>query len=406
MTRTGRILRAALLAMAAASPGAALAQFSGSSVKVGVLTDLTSIYSDIAGKGSVVAARLAISDMGGKVGSVPVELVTADHLAKVDVGSSLARRMYDADGVDVLVDISNSAVSLAVQEVARNAGKAVLHVGSAHADLYGKSCSPTGVLWLYDTYALAQGLAKAIVAEGGDTWFFVTADYAFGNSMQAEVTNVVNAAGGKVVGSVRHPVGTADQSSFLLQAQSSKAKVIGFANVGADTANSIKQAGEFGIASGGQRLAALIFYDQTAKAIGPQLAQGLQFLTGYYWDRDEASRAFAKRFAAEMDGAMPSHIHAGVYSATRHYLRAVAKAGTDDGKAVVAAMKTIPVDDFYAEGATVRSDGRLMKDLFLAEVKKPAEVKSPWDLFRIKSRVKAADIVRPLDGGGCTMASN
>lgn len=402
--RKGAWLGAMMVAAGFCQAMPAAAQLSDDRLKVGVLTDQNSIYSDIAGKGSAVAAKLAIEDFGTTVLGRPIELVVANHQAKVDIGSSVAREMFSRDGVDVIVDISHSAVSLAVQEIARDANRLVMHVGSAHADLYGPACSPNGVLWLYDTYTLANGMSRALVKEGGDSWFFVTADYAFGHSMQAQMTRMVGELGGKVVGSVRHPINSGDFSSFLLQAQASGAKVIGLANVAGDTANAIKQAGEFGLTQGGQKLAALIFYIQTAKAVGPELGQGLQFLTGYYWDRDEASRSFAKRFQARMDGAMPSQIQAGTYSATLHYLRSVAAAGTNDAAAVTKAMRAAPVNDFFAEGATLRQDGRLMKDLFLAEMKKPAEVKGPWDLLRIIKRLPAAEIVRPLDQGGCTMA--
>ncbi|GJD36615.1 ABC transporter substrate-binding protein [Methylobacterium aerolatum] len=402
--RKGAWLGAMMIAAGLGPTAPARAQLSGDGVKVGVLTDQSSIYSDIAGKGSAVAAKLAIEDFGKTVLGRPIELVTANHQAKVDIGSGLAKEMFTRDGVDVIVDISHSAVSLAVQEVARDANKLVMHVGSAHADLYGSACSPNGVLWLYDTYTLANGMSRALIKEGGDTWFFVTADYAFGHSMQAQMTRIVGELGGKVLGSVRHPINSSDFSSFLLQAQASGAKVIGLANVAGDTANAIKQAGEFGLTQGGQKLAALIFYIQTAKAIGPELGQGLQFLTGYYWDRDEASRAFAQRFQAQMDGAMPSQIQAGTYSATLHYLRSVAAAGTDEPAAVMKAMRAAPVNDFFAEGATLRPDGRLMKDLYLAEMKKPSEVKGPWDLLKIVRRLPAADIIRPVDQGGCKMA--
>ncbi|MDP4024173.1 ABC transporter substrate-binding protein [Methylobacterium sp. NEAU 140] len=396
-------LRAAVAVVGLCQIAPAWAQLSGDKLKVGVLTDQSSIYSDIAGKGSAVAAKLAIEDFGKTVLGRPIELVVADHQAKVDVGASVAREMFGRDGVDAIIDITHSAVSLAVQEVARDANRIVLHVGSAHADLYGSACSPNGALWLYDTYTLANGMSRALVGEGADTWFFVTADYAFGHSMQAQMTRIVGELGGKVLGSVRHPISSSDFSSYLLQAQASGAKVIGLANAAGDTANAIKQAGEFGITQGGQKLAALIFYIQTAKAIGPERGQGLQFLTGYYWDRDAASRNFAKRFQAEMGGAMPSQIQAGTYSATLHYLRSVAAAGTDDAGAVMKAMRASPVNDFFAEGAMLRADGRLMKDLFLAEMKKPSEVKGPWDLLTIVRRLPAAEIIRPIDQGGCKL---
>lgn len=366
-----------------------------------VLTDLSSAYSDTSGRGSVVAAQLAAEDVSGKVNGVPIEVIRSDHQNKADVGVTTARRAFDVDKVDALVDISNSAVSLGVQDVAREKGKVVLHVGSAHADLYGKACSPTGALWLYDTYALAKGIALANTSGPGDTWFFITANYAFGNAMEEEVRKVVTASGGKVLGSVKHPVGNPDFSSFVVQAQSSGAKVIGLANASSDTVNAIKQAGEFGLIKGGQKLAALIFYIQSVKAVGPAQAQGLRFLTGYYWDRDDASRAFAERFAARMNGMMPSQAHAGVYSATAHYLKSIAAAKSDDGRTVMQAMKKLPVEDFFAGKATLREDGRLMKDMLLVEVKKPAEVKQPWDLLKVVKTVPAAEIIRPVSEGGC-----
>ena len=403
--RKGAWLRTMLAVVGCCQLAPAWAQLSGDRVKVGVLTDQSSIFADISGRGSAVAAKLAIEDFGSTVLGRPIELVVANHQAKVDIGSGIAREMYNRDGVDVIVDISHSAVSLAVQQIARDANKLVMHVGSAHADLYGSACTPNGVQWLYDTYTLANGMSRALVKEGGDTWFFVTADYAFGHSMQAEMTRFVGELGGKTLGAVRHPVGTSDFSSFLLQAQASGAKVIGLANAAGDTVNAIKQAGEFGLTQGGQKLAGLIFYIQVAKGVGPELGQGLKFLTGYYWDRNDASRDFAKRFQAEMDGAMPGQIHAGTYSATLHYLRSVAAAGTDDVAPVMKAMRASPVDDFFAEGAVLREDGRLMKDLFLAEIKKPSEMKNSWDLLKILQRMPAAEIIRPVDRGGCKLVA-
>ncbi|QRG08993.1 ABC transporter substrate-binding protein [Xanthobacter dioxanivorans] len=392
------LVAAAMLSLATT---AAHAEFSNNAVKIVVLTDLSSNYSDTAGKGSVVAAELAIEDFGAGIEGVPIKLISADHQNKADLGALKARELIDTEGADVFVDLSNSAVSLAVQEIGRANDKAVLHVGSATAALYGETCSPTGALWLYDTYALAQGLGKAVLAEGGDSWYFITADYAFGKAMEDSLANVVKGAGGSVKGSVRHPVNNPDFSSFLLQAQKSGAKVIGLANASGDTVNAIKQAKEFGVVEMGQKLAAPIFYIQSAKAVGPELAQGLQFMTGYYWDRDDASRAFAKRFAQKMNGGMPSQAHAGVYSATLHYLRAAAAAKSDSGKVVLAKMKEMPVDDFFAEGAILREDGRLMKDMFLVEVKKPSEVTQPWDLLKVLRRMSAAEIIRPLDKGNC-----
>ncbi len=397
-------MRRLLLAAALALPTSmAAAAFSDNALNVVVLTDMTSNYSDTAGRGSVVAAELAIEDFGKTINGVPIKLIAADHQNKADLGALKARELVDTAGADVFVDLSNSAVSLAVQEIGREQDKAVLHVGSATAALYGEACAPTGALWLYDTYALAQGLGRAIVAEGGDSWYFITADYAFGNAMERSMGEVLADAGGKLVGSVKHPVNNIDFSSFLLQAQQSGAKVIGLANASGDTVNAIKQAGEFGVTQMGQKVAALIFYIQSAKSVGPQLAQGLQFMTGYYWDRDDASRAFAKRFAEKMNGGMPSQAHAGVYSATLHYLRAAAAAGTDSGTAVLARMRETPVDDFFAPGARLREDGRLMNDMFLVEVKKPEEITQPWDILKILRRMPAEEIIRPMDKGGCPL---
>lgn len=392
---------AGLAAALALSATAAHAEFSNNAIRVGVLTDLSSSYSETSGQGSVVAAKLAVQDFGGTVNGVPVEVVAMDHQNKADIGALAARQMIDVDGVDVFVDISNSAVSLAVQEIGRNTNKAVLHVGSATADLYGKACSPTGALWLYDTYSLAQGLARSIIAEGGDTWYFITADYAFGKAMEESVEGILEAQGGKVLGSSRHPVNNSDYSSFLLMAQQSGAKIVGLANASGDTVNAIKQAGEFGITQSGQKLAALIFYIQSAKAVGPDLAQGLRFMTGYYWDRDEPSRAFAERFAAEMKGGMPSQAHAGIYSAVLHYLKAAAASGSDVGTTVMDKMKELPVEDFFAGRAKLREDGRLLKDMYLVEVKTPAEVTQPWDLLKVVRHMPAEEIIRPIEEGGC-----
>ena len=390
---------------------AALAMLAGASaaraeitkeIIIADLNDKSSVFSDAGGVGGVIAAQLAIDDMGGKIRGWPVKLLGPDHQNKLDVGVALARQMYDQQGVDAIFDIGNSAISLAVQEIARERGKILIHTGSATADVFGKACSPTSAMWLYDTYSLAQGIAKSIVAQGGDSWFFITADYAFGHAMEAEVTKIVKAAGGKVLGSVRHPVGVSDFSSFLLQAQASGAKVIALANASGDTVTSIKQAREFKIGEGNQKLAVLIFYLTSVHALGAEATQGVQYLTGYYWDRDDASREFGKRFAAKHGGKMPTHAQAVVYSAVKHYLRAVDAANTTDGLTVIRKMKEMPVDDFFAPGATVRPDGRLNNGYWLAEVKKPSEVKQGWDLLNIKAKVKPEDVLRPISEGGCT----
>ncbi len=397
MTRMG------LFAMAVACLGttATFAEPITKPLSIAVLNDKSSVFSDAGGVGSVVAAQLAIDDVGGKVRGQPVKLLGPDHQNKTDIGISLARDLYDQQKVDAIFDIGNSAISLGVQNLARERGKVLVHVGSATADVFGKQCAPTAAMWLYDTYSLAQGIAKAVVKDGGDTWFFITADYAFGIAMQNEVSKVVEGAGGKVLGSVKHPVGSMDFSSFLLQAQSSGAKVIALANASGDTVTNIKQAREFQIGEGKQKLAVLIFYLTSVKALGSESTQGVQYLEGYYWDNDDASRDFGKRFMAK-HGKMPTHSQAGVYSAVKHYLRAAEAANDNDGLTVMRKMKEMPVDDFFAPGARVREDGRLMNDMLLAEVKKPSEVKGEWDLLKIKGKVKAADIMRPISEGGCT----
>ncbi|MGM4887788.1 ABC transporter substrate-binding protein [Tardiphaga sp. 20_F10_N6_6] len=398
MTRMGIL---AAIAVACLN-GSALAEPITKPLTIAVLNDKSSVFSDAGGTGSVVAAQLAIDDVGGKVRGLPVKLLGPDHQNKTDIGVSLARDLYDQQGVDAIFDIGNSAISLAVQNMARERGKVLVHVGSATADVFGKQCAPTAAMWLYDTYSLAQGIAKAVVKQGGDTWYFITADYAFGIAMQAEVSKVVEAAGGKVLGAVKHPVGTMDFSSFLLQAQSSGAKVIALANASGDTVTNIKQAREFQIGEGKQKLAVLIFYLTSVKALGSEATQGVQYLEGYYWDNDDKSREFGKRFMAK-HGKMPTHAQAGVYSAVKHYLRAAEAANNNDGLTVMRQMKAMPVDDFFAPGARVREDGRLMNDMLLAEVKKPSEVKGEWDLLTIKGKVKAEDIMRPIADGGCML---
>ena len=401
-------MRSALWAavLLCATAAQAQAEISGGTVKILVLNDQSSVYSEPGGKGSVEAARLAIEDFGGTVNGLPIELIEGDHQNKADIGANLAREMFESRGADAVFDLSNSAVSLAVQQIARDNDKVVVHVGSTIVDLYGKLCSPTSAMWLYDTYSLAQGLTRAVVAEGGDSWYFIAVDYAFGRSMVEQVQGVLKDVGGQDLGAVYHPVGNADYASFLLQAQSSGAKVIGVANAAGDTANTLKQAAEFGIVEGGQKLATLVFYLQSAKAVGPEQGQGLRFMTGYYWDRDDASRAFAARFAERMKGAMPSQVHAGTYSAVTHYLKAVAAANDDSGAVAMARMKELPVEDFFAGHTRLRADGRLMNDMYLVEMKAPAEVTQPWDLLKVIRTMPAEEIIRPLDAGDCPLVKS
>lgn len=380
----------------------ATAQVSGSVVRIGVMNDQSGALSAFSGKGSIEAARMAVEDFGGKVLGVPVEVISADHQNKPDIGAATARKWFDVDGVDVLTDISNSAVSLAVQDIARSKGKIVFHVGSGSDRLYGADCSETGFVWVYDTYTFPHSVGKAFSGSSAGTWFFIVPDYAMGKSAEVEATSVVQAAGGKVLGSVRHPVGTLDFGSYILQAQRSGAKNILLLSAGHDTAETVKQAADFGLKDSGQSLVAYVLYLQTVHSLGLQAAQGMKFVTTFYWDRNDATRAFARRFK-ERTGQMPSQVHAGMYSSTLAYLRAVTAAGTDEGKVVAAKLKELPVDDFFAEGARVRADGRLMNDVFLAEVKTPAESKGEWDYFKILDRIKAADVMRPLNAGGCAL---
>jgi branched-chain amino acid transport system substrate-binding protein len=401
-----RKLSSALVAAAfALGAGAAQAQISDGIVKIGVLNDMSGLYADLTGPGSVVAARLAIEDFQktSKAG-LKVEVVGADHQNKPDVGSNIARQWYDTDKVDVIVDVPTSSVALAVNQVTREKGKAFLVSGAATSDLTGKACSPNTIHWTYDTWNLANGTGSAIVKTGGDTWFFLTADYAFGHALERDTEAVVLKNGGKVLGKVRHPFPGSDFSSFLLQAQSSKAKVIGLANAGGDTINSIKQAAEFGITKGGQNLAGLLVFLTDVKALGLPVAQGLIFTETYYWDRDDASRAFAKRFSAQAPrNNYPTMIHAGVYSAVLHYLKAIEAIKSDDGTKVIEQMKKMPTDDPLFGKGVVRADGRKIHPAYLVEVKKPEESKGPWDLYKIRATIPADQAFRPMDQGDCPL---
>jgi len=383
--------------------GTAHAQISGNVVKIGVLNDQSGLYADLTGQGSVHAARLAVEDFGAAKKGIKVEIVFADHLNKADVGSQIASKWYDAEGVDMIVDVPNSGVALAVSKLTRDKGKAFLVSGAATAALTGKDCSPNTIHWTYDTWMLANGTGNAIVKTGGSTWFFLTADYAFGHALESDTEAVVLKAGGKVLGKVRHPLTTQDFSSFLLQAQASKAKIIGLANAGGDTVNSIKQASEFGIVKGGQNLAGLLVFISDVNALGLEKAQGLIFTETFYWDRNDASRAFAKRIAALNKGIQPSMIHAGVYSAVLHYLKAVEALKSDDGTKVIAKMKEMPTDDSLFGKGTVRADGRKIHPAYLVEVKKPSESKGEWDLHKIRAEIPADQAFRPMADGECPL---
>ncbi len=395
--------KAAAAAVAALLATAAQAQISDGVVKIGVLSDMSSLYADIGGPGSVVAAKMAVEDFNPAKHNMKVEIVSADHLNKPDVGSSIARQWYDTDKVDAIVDVPTSSVALAVSQITKDKGKAFLISGAASSDLTGKACTPNNVHWTYDTWMLANGTGSAITKTGGDTWFFITADYAFGHALERDTEAVVLKNGGKVLGKVRVPLNTQDFSSFLLQAQSSKAKIIGLANAGGDTTNSIKQAAEFGIVKGGQNLAGLLVFLSDIHGLGLDKAQGLIFTETFYWDLNDQTRAWAKRFAAANGGKYPTMVQAGVYASVLHYLKAIDAAKTDDGTKVVAKMKEMPTDDPLFGKGTIRADGRAIHPAYLVEVKKPSESKGPWDYYKIRATIPADQAFRPLADGGCPL---
>jgi branched-chain amino acid transport system substrate-binding protein len=381
----------------------AYAQISDNVIKLGVLNDQSSLYADLAGQGSVVAARMAVEDFGADKKGMKVEIISADHQNKPDVGSSITRQWLDVDKVDAILDVPNSGVALAVNQIVRDKGKAFLVSGAASADLTGKACSPNTIHWTYDTWALANGTGNAIVKTGGDTWFFLTSDYAFGHALERDTEAVVTKAGGKVIGKVRHPLNTQDFSSFLLQAQASKAKIIGLANAGGDTTNAIKQAAEFGIVRGGQNLAGLLVFITDVHALGLDKAQGLILTETFYWDMNDRTRAFAKRFAERNRQIYPTMVHAGVYSSVLHYLKAVEALKSDDGTKVIAKMKEMPTDDPLFGKGTIHADGRKIHPAYLFEVKKPAESKGAWDYYKLRATIPADQAFRPLDQSDCPL---
>ena len=397
------LLVAGALASFAAVPGTASAQVSDDLVKIGVLNDMSGLYADLGGQGSVIAAQMAVADYGAEKKGMKVEIISADHQNKPDVGSSIARQWFDTDKVDVIVDVPTSSVALAVNQVAREKKKAMLNSGAASSDLTGKDCSPNTVHWTYDTWMLANGTGSAIVKTGGDSWFFLTADYAFGHALERDTENVVKAGGGKVVGKVRHPLNTQDFSSFLLQAQASKAKIIGLANAGGDTINSIKQASEFGITQSGQNLAGLLVFLTDVHGLGLKIAQGLILTETFYWDLNDSTRAWTKRFVEKSGGKYPTMVHAGVYGAVLHYLKAVEAGKTDDGTKTIAKMKEIPTDDPLFGKGTIRADGRKIHPAYLFEVKKPAESKGPYDYYKLRTTIPADQAFRPLSEGNCPL---
>ena len=381
--------------------GPADAQGPGGPVRIGILNDQSGPYADFGGKTSADAARMAAEDVGGKVLGKSLEIIIGDHQNKPDVATAIARRWFDVDGVSAIAELTNSAVALAVQQIAKEHGKITLATGPATTRLTNEDCSPTGFHWAFDTYSQAVGTARALVAEGAKTWFLLVADYAFGHQMASDLSKVVHASGGTVAGQVRHPLNTNDFSSFLLRAQSSKAQIIGLASAGADTINSIKQAAEFRIGAGGQKLAGLVVVISDIHALGLRTANGLVFTTAFYWDRDEASRAWSKRFF-ERTGRMPGMVQAATYSAVLHYLKAMQAAGTADGKAVAEKIKELTVDDFFAKGR-VREDGRMMHDMYLVEVKAPSESKATWDYYKVIRRIPAEEAAQPLKESKCSL---
>jgi branched-chain amino acid transport system substrate-binding protein len=372
-------------------------------IRIGVLTDRNGMVSDVSGDGSAVAARLAVADFGPTVLNRPIEVMVADHQNKPDVGASIARQWFDRDGVDVIADLPNSSVALAVENVANEHHKIIIATAGLSVDITGKSCIPTGFQWASDTYALAHGVGNAVVKAGGTSWFFLTADYVFGKNLATDATDAVIKAAGTVVGSVMHPFDAGEFSTYLIAARASGAQVVGLANGAGDTVNSIKQAHEFGIDAGGQQIAALLLYITDVNAIGLDVAKGIYLVNSFYWDTDDATRAFARRFAARHHERMPTFTQAAVYSGVYHYLRAVKAAGTDDGPMVAAKMKELPVEDFYTHGAKVRADGRVMRDHYLFQVKSPAESHGPWDYFKLLATIPGAEAVRPVSENPCPL---
>ena len=400
-----KTLLAATIAAGLAMPAGAFAQeVSDDVVKIGILNDQSGVYADFGGKSSVTAAEMAAADFGGTVLDKPIEIINADHQNKPDIASNIAREWYDTQQVDAIMELTTSSVALAVQGLSKEKNKINIVTGAATTELTGKQCSPYGFHWAYDTHALAVGTGGALVKAGGDTWFFLTADYAFGYSLEEQTGNFVKESGGEVLGSVRHPLATNDFSSFLLQAQSSGAKVIGLANAGLDTANAIKQASEFGIVQGGQKLAALLFTLAEVNGLGAEAAQGLNLTEGWYWDQNDENREFAQRFM-EKTGRMPNMIQTGTYSAVLSYLKAVQAAGTDETKAVAAKLHELPVEDLFAKNGKVQANGRMVYDMYLFQVKAPDEMKGDWDYYTEVSSVPGNEAFLSVENSGCDVST-
>jgi branched-chain amino acid transport system substrate-binding protein len=402
MKHAAHIAMTAVAVAAALVSGTATAQISDEVVKIGVIVDKTGVYSGIGGPGGVRAVEMAVKDFGGTVNGKKIEVVSADYQNKVDIALTKAREWIDLEKVDVIIESTDSAASLAMQKLGSEKKRVMIFAGSASTALTNKECSPYGVHYVYDTYALAAGTGRAIVQDGGDSWFFITADYAFGSSLEKDTTRVIQDMKGKVVGTIKHPLSASDFSSFLLQAQASKAKVIGLANAGRDTQNAVRQAAEFGIVSSGQKLATLLVFDTDIKGLGLKAAQGLLFTTGFYWDYNDETRKWSRRFY-DLQKSMPTMVQAGMYSATMHYLKSVQETGTDNADAVMKKMKQTEINDFFAKGGRIRDDGRMVHDMYLAEAKKPSESKEEWDIMKIKRVIPRDQAFQPLSESTCPL---
>lgn len=399
-----KLFALATAALFAATAISSAAEISDGKVKIGILNDQSGVYADFGGKWSYEAAKMAAEDFGGTVLDAPIEIITADHQNKPDVAANIARQWYDTEQVDAIMELTSSSVGLAVQALSKDKKKITINTGAATSELTGKQCSPYGFHWAYDTHALAVGTGGSLVEQGGDTWYFLTADYAFGYSLEDQTSKFVTSKGGKVLGSVRHPLSTTDYSSFLLQAQASGAKVVGLANAGLDTSNAIKQAAEFGIVAGGQRLAALLFTIAEVHGLGLDAAQGLTLTEGFYWDRDDESREFSKRFF-DRTGRMPNMIQAGTYSAVLQYLKAIKEAGTDETEAVAKKLHELPVNDVFARNGKVGPNGRMIYDMYLMEVKKPDESKAPWDYYNVLATIPGDQAYMKPEESGCSLVT-
>ncbi|MCX2698044.1 ABC transporter substrate-binding protein [Ochrobactrum chromiisoli] len=399
-----KLFALATAALFAATAISSAAEISDGKVKIGILNDQSGVYADFGGKWSYEAAKMAAEDFGGTVLDAPIEIITADHQNKPDVAANIARQWYDTEQIDAIMELTSSSVGLAVQALSKDKKKITINTGAATSELTGKQCTPYGFHWAYDTHALAVGTGGSLVEQGGDTWYFLTADYAFGYSLEEQTSKFVESKGGKVLGSVRHPLSSTDYSSFLLQAQASGAKVVGLANAGLDTSNAIKQAAEFGIVAGGQRLAALLFTLAEVHGLGLDAAQGLTLTEGFYWDRDDESREFSKRFF-DRTGRMPNMIQAGTYSAVLQYLKAIKEAGTDDTEAVAKKLHEMPVNDVFARNGKVGPNGRMIYDMYLMEVKKPDESKAPWDYYKVLATIPGDQAYMKPEESGCPLVT-